>query len=72
MSYSREYPEKVRSLKSSGNLNDGIAAMSLFEAGIIDKGYDFTPIYQQFRTMIHAVIPYNPRNEIIVICFDEN
>jgi transposase len=74
----------VRSLMSSGSLNDGKAAIpllkqihqeipDLFKGGLMDKGYDFTPIYQQLRSMnLHAVIAYNPRNEGEIIGFDEH
>ena len=74
----------VRSLMSSGSLNDGKAAIPLlkqiqqsmpgkFQAGLMDKGYDYTAIYQQLRSMnLHAVIAYNPRNEGEIIGFDEH
>lgn len=74
----------IRGLMSSGNLNDGKAAIpllkqiqqtmpGLFQAGIMDKGYDYKPIYQQLQEMnLHAVIAYNPRQEGEVIGFDEH
>ncbi|MBT2583167.1 transposase [Planococcus sp. ISL-109] len=74
----------VRGLMSSGSLNDGKAAIpllkqiqqtmpSLFRAGLMDKGYDYTPIYQQLQKMnLSAVIGYNPRREGEVIGFDEH
>ena len=40
---------------------------------IWNRGYDFTPIYQQLCTLnFHAAIPYNPRNEGKEIGFDGN
>ena len=74
----------ISSLMSSGNLNDGKAAIpllkqvqqtmpDLFKAGLMDKGYDYTPIYHQLRRMkLHAVIAYNPRREGEIIGFDEH
>ncbi len=74
----------VRGLMSSGNLNDGKAAIpllrqiqqtmpGLFQAGILDKGYDYKPIYRQLQEMnLHAVIAYNPRREGKLIGFDEH
>ena len=44
-----------------------------FQAGLMDKGYDYTAIYQQLRNMnLHAVIAYNPRNEGQILGFDEH
>lgn len=59
---------------SSGTLNDGKAAIPLLKGikklsltinhGIMDAGYDYTPIYQQlFRMDAHSIIAYNKRNE---------
>jgi transposase len=64
----------LQSLMSSGNLNDGKAAIPLLKGieklpltinhGIMDAGYDYTPIYQQlFRMDAHSIIAYNKRNE---------
>src|SRR5690625_2496757 len=65
----------LQSLFSSGNLNDGKAAISLLK-GIenlslpslryqtMDAGYDYDPIYEQIHRMGHqSVIAYNKRNE---------
>ncbi|QKS72333.1 transposase [Paenalkalicoccus suaedae] len=66
----------LRSLFSSGNLNDGKAAISLLK-GIqerldlpalqyqtMDAGYDFEPIYEQVHRMgQQSIIAYNKRNE---------
>ena len=74
----------ISGLMSSGSLNDGKAAIPLlkqiekrmpgrFRAGIMDKGYDYKPIYEQLRRMkLHAVIAYNPRQEGEVLGFDEH
>ena len=74
----------IRGLMSSGNLNDGKAAIpllkqiqqtmsGLFQAGILDKGYDYKSIYRQLQQMnLHAVIAYNPRQEGEVVGFDEH
>ncbi|WP_240378234.1 transposase, partial [Bacillus piscicola] len=71
-------------MMTSGNLNDGKAAIpllkkinrdlpDLYTAGLFDAGYDFEPIYQQLANQnLQAVIPYNRRNEGEVIGFDEN
>jgi transposase len=75
----------LQSLFSSGNLNDGKAAIPLLK-GIherlnlpslryetMDAGYDFEPIYQQIHRMGHqAVIAYNKRNESEPIGFDSH
>lgn len=74
-----------QSLFSSGNLNDGKAAISLLK-GIhervslptlryetMDAGYDYEPIYTQIHRMGHqAVIAYNKRNETELIGFDQH
>lgn len=74
-----------QSLFSSGNLNDGKAAIPLLK-GIqervclptlryetMDAGYDFEPIYTQIHRMGHqAVIAYNKRNEPDPIGFDKH
>jgi len=66
----------LQSLFSSGNLNDGKAAIPLLK-GIhervklstlryhtMDAGYDYEPIYEQIHRMDHqTVIAYNKRNE---------
>jgi transposase len=66
----------LQSLFSSGNLNDGKAAIPLLKGiqerlsipsiqyGIMDAGYDFEPIYEQIhRIGLQSVIAYNKRNE---------
>lgn len=75
----------LQSLFSSGNLNDGKAAIPLLK-GIeerlplpqltyhtMDAGYDFEAIYEQVHRMGHqSVIAYNKRNEPEPIGFDEH
>ena len=73
----------LQSLFSSGNLNDGKAAIPLLK-GIanlplsnvryqtMDAGYDYEPIYKQVYTMgHHSVIAYNKRNESEPIGFNK-
>lgn len=72
-----------QSLLSSGNLNDGKAAIPLLKGihervrlpslryDVLDAGYDYEPIYEQIHRMGHqAVIAYNKRNEPEPIGFD--
>lgn len=72
-------------LLSSGNLNDGKAAIPLlkgiahqhsefaFQYATADAGYDYEPIYQQIRkARAHAVIAYNRRREPEMVGFDEH
>ena len=75
----------LQSLFSSGNLNDGKAAIPLLK-GIderlslsnlryqtMDAGYDYEPIYTQvYRMGQQSVIAYNKRNESEPIGFDKN
>lgn len=75
----------LQSLFSSGNLNDGKAAIPLLK-GIdellslpnlryqtMDAGYDYEPIYKQAYQMgIQSVIAYNKRNESESIGFDKH
>ncbi|BAB03994.1 IS1182-like element IS656 family transposase [Halalkalibacterium halodurans] len=75
----------LQSLFSSGNLNDGKAAIPLLK-GIherlplnslryqtMDAGYDFEPIYEQvYRMGQQSVIAYNKRNERERVGFDEH
>ncbi|WP_188455575.1 IS1182 family transposase [Virgibacillus oceani] len=75
----------LQSLFSSGNLNDGKAAIPLLK-GIdgrlslpslryetMDAGYDYDPIYEQVHRMGHqSVIAYNKRNEGEPIGFDKH
>lgn len=75
----------LQSLFSSGNLNDGKAAIPLLK-GIdqrlplpdllykaMDAGYDFEPIYEQIHRIGHRpVIAYNKRNEPEPIGFDKH
>jgi transposase len=75
----------LQSLFSSGNLNDGKAAIPLLKGleerlpslsvrvATMDAGYDHLPIYQQVHKMgAHSVIAYNPRNEQKPDGFDEH
>ncbi len=74
-----------QSLFSSGNMNDGKAAIPLLKGiqervplptllyEVMDAGYDYEAIYQQIHRMKHqAVIAYNKRNESEIIGFDEH
>ena len=75
----------LQSLFSSGNLNDGKAAIPLLK-GInerlslpnlryqtMDAGYDYEPIYEQvYRMGQQSVIAYNKRNEPEPIGFDKH
>jgi len=75
----------LHSLFSSGNLNDGKAAIPLLK-GIderlslpdlryqtMDAGYDFEAIYKQVHHMEHqSVIAYNKRNEPESVSFDKH
>lgn len=74
----------LQSLVSSGNLNDGKAAIPLLKGlnerlslphlqyTVMDAGYDYEPIYEQIhRTGHRAVIAYNKRNEPEPIGFDK-
>jgi transposase len=73
------------SLLSSGNLNDGKAAIPLlkgiqsqhasysFKYATMDAGYDYEPIYKQVRESgAHGIIAYNRRRESEIIGFDEH
>jgi transposase len=73
----------LQSMMSSGNLNDGKAAIPLLKGlqklplsihyGMMDAGYDYMPIYQQIHSMeAHAIIAYNKRNEGEMIGFNEH
>jgi transposase len=72
------------SLFSSGNLNDGKAAIPLLRViyerfpqlllryHTMDAGYDYEPIYEQIHRMgQQSVIAYNKRNERELIGYDE-
>lgn len=74
-----------QSLFSSGNLNDGKAAIPLLKGihenipistlryDALDAGYDYEAIYTQIHRMGHqAVIAYNKRNEPEPIGFDKH
>jgi len=75
----------LQSLFSSGNLNDGKAAIPLLK-GInerlslpnvryetLDAGYDYEPVYTQIYRMGHqSIIAYNKRNEPEAIGFDKH
>jgi transposase len=73
------------SLLSSGNLNDGKAAIPLlkgmdalfptysFKFATMDAGYDYEPIYKQVReAKAHSIIAYNRRREPELEGFDEH
>ncbi|WP_071461520.1 IS5/IS1182 family transposase [Bacillus massilinigeriensis] len=73
----------LQSIMSSGNLNDGKAAISLLKGvqklplsiqhGCMDAGYDFVPVYQQlFAMKAHSVIAYNKRGEGEWAGYDEH
>ncbi len=75
----------LQSLFSSGNLNDGKAAIPLLKGldervqlstlryETMDAGYDFEPIYTQIHRMGHqSVIAYNKRNEPEPVGFDKH
>lgn len=75
----------LQSLFSSGNLNDGKAAIPLLKGlhervqlstlryETMDAGYDYEPIYTQVNQMGHqSVIAYNKRNEPEPIGFDQH
>ncbi|MBD8068116.1 transposase [Bacillus sp. PS06] len=72
----------LQSIMSSGNLNDGKAAIPLLKGietlpltikyGTMDAGYDYTPIYQQlFRMDAQSIIAYNRRREGEIEGFDQ-
>src|SRR5699024_9401458 len=75
----------LQSFFSSGNLNDGMAAIPLLK-GIneqlplqniryqtMDAGYDYEPIYEQVhKNGQQSVIAYNKRNEKEMIGFDKH
>src|SRR5690606_40378673 len=75
----------LEALLSSGNLNDGKAAIPLlkgiesklkgfaFKYATMDAGYDYEPIYEQIRSSgAQAIIAYNRRREAEMIGFDEH
>lgn len=74
----------LQSLLSSGNLNDGKAAIPLLKGlerfhlpflryHTMDAGYDYEPIYQQIHRMGHqSNIAYNKRNEREMIGYDQH
>jgi len=72
-------------LLSSGNLNEGKAAIPLlkgivttypsyhFKYATMNAGYDYEPIYRQVREVnAHAIVGYNRRSEPEYIGFDEH
>lgn len=74
----------LHKLMSSGNLNDGKAAIPLMKGiqdklpsfqmkyGILDAGYDFPAIYKQIHQLQgYSIIAYNKRNESEPIGFDQ-
>jgi transposase len=73
----------LQSIMSSGNLNDGKAAIPLLKGiqqlplsiqyGSMDAGYDFVPIYQQlFRMDAHSIIAYNKRGGGEIVGYDQH
>lgn len=73
----------LQSIMSSGNLNDGKAALPLLKGieklplsltyATMDAGYDLLPIYQQIHKMgMHSIIAYNKRNVGEVLGYDEH
>ncbi|ALS78479.1 transposase [Planococcus kocurii] len=75
----------LQSLFSSGNLNDGKAAILLLKGiqerlaslkiayATMDAGYDYAPIYEQvYRMGAQSVIAYNKKNEPEPIGFDRH
>lgn len=74
----------LQSLFSSGNVNDGKAAIPLlkgmeklprstFRYQTMDAGYDYEPIYEQVHQMgQQSIIAYNKRNEGEPIGFDKH
>jgi len=75
----------VQSLVSSGNLNDGKAAIPLLKGmderlslstvryEAMDAGYDYEPIYQQvYQMKQQSIIAYNKRNESEPLGFDKH
>jgi transposase len=75
----------LQSLFSSGNLNDGKAAIPLLKGmderlslssvyyQTMDAGYDYEPIYEQVHRMGHqSVIAYNKKNEREPVGFDKH
>ena len=74
----------LQSLFSSGNLNDGKAAIPLLKGiherlstlpisySTLDAGYDYPAIYEQiYRIGAHSVIAYNKKNESELEGFDK-
>jgi transposase len=75
----------IQSLFSSGNLNDGKAAIPLLKGiqerltslnikyAAMDAGYDYDAIYEQvYRMSAQSIIAYNKRNEPEPIGFDKH
>lgn len=73
----------LQSIMSSGNLNDGKAAIPLLKGikqlplsiqyGTMDAGYDFVPVYQQlFRMNAQSIIAYNKRGESGLDGYDQH
>jgi transposase len=72
-------------MMSSGNLNDGKAAIPLLKGienllpsfkihyAILDAGYDYAPIYEHIHQMkSYSIIAYNKKNESELIGFDQH
>ena len=75
----------LHSMVSSGNLNDGKAAIPLLKGithlfpgfsldyTMMDAGYDFEPIYQHVHAMnAYSLIAYNKRNESEPVGFNQH
>lgn len=75
----------LQSLFSSGNMNDGKAAIPLLKGiqerlpdlkishAILDSGYDYTAIYKQiYRMEAQSIIAYNKKNESVPVGFDKH
>ncbi len=74
----------VAGMMSSGNLSDSKAAIPLlkkvaevlpnqFTTAILDKGYDYEPIYRQILNQgMNPVIPYVKRRESELLGFDQH
>ncbi|MEQ6391320.1 IS1182 family transposase [Bacillaceae bacterium S4-13-58] len=74
----------LQDLFSSGNLNDGKAAIPLLKGiallrlqtlrfGTLDAGYDYEAVYTQLYAMgLQSIIAYNKRNEPQPIGFDKH
>ena len=75
----------IHSMISSGNLNDGKAAIPVLKGmesthsqlnmffALLDAGYDYNAIYEQIHRMDgYSIIAYNKKNESELVGFDKN